>query len=264
MINPELKKALLAKLGIQAAGLSKRANAKKKLTPMSTEEAVYLIAHEEGLQIGRYLPHEDVVRVRGLHTPVRAHAPASVPSGKRAKAVPAKTRELRFAGDLRIANPLLGSTKLAEAQDMARIYPVLYVLENSMRELVKRVMKDKFGEDWWETQLTTGKLKGVYQTARGRMVNEKKNSWHQKRGAHPIDYVDIGDLENIICGKRDCFVPHIITDLPWFEHFMKELVPSRNVVCHMNPLSDQNVQDVKLKLHKWETMVKSAAGNIPV
>jgi hypothetical protein len=184
-------------------------------------------------------------------------------SSQRAKAAPAKARVLHFGGDIRISSPLLGSTKLAEAKEMARIYPVLYVLENSMRELIQRVMKAKFGDDWWDTQLAVGKLKGVHERAQGRMVSEKKNSWHQKRGAHPIDYVDIADLESIICGKRDCFVPNIIPDLSWFENFMKEVVPSRNVVCHMNPLSDHNVQDVKLKLQKWENTLKSAAGAIP-
>lgn len=265
MINRQLKRDLLVKLGIQAAGLSKRAHAKTRETPMSTEDAVYLIAHEAGLRIDRYLSPDDVARVRGLHAANRMHAPASAPRSKRRSAAPVKARELRFAGDLRIANPLLGSAKLAEAQAMARIYPVLYVLENSMRELIKRVMKAQFGDDWWETQLTAGKLKGVHQTVQARMATEKKHSWHQKRGAHPIDYVDIDDLKTIICGKRDSFVPHIIADLPWFEHFMKELVPSRNVVCHMNPLSDQNVHDVKIKLQKWENVLKSAsaAGNIP-
>jgi hypothetical protein len=44
---------------------------------------------------------------------------------------------------------------------------------------------------------------------------------------------------------------------------MKELYPSRNVVCHMNPLNDDNVKDVQLKLKKWETMIKGANAVIP-
>jgi hypothetical protein len=44
---------------------------------------------------------------------------------------------------------------------------------------------------------------------------------------------------------------------------MKELYPSRNVVCHMNPLTNDNVTDVQLKLRKWESVLRNAAGVIP-
>ena len=264
MINPELKKALLAKLGVQHQALSKRAQKKKAQIPMSTEDATYLIAHEAGIRIDRYLTPEEVSRVRSLHVPHRVPhlAPAEVRRSGRPRNG-GEARELRFPGEFKLKNPLLDSTKLGEAVAMSRVYPVLYVLENSIRELIKRVMKHKFGEDWWNTRLDKGKLKGVQERAGGRMATEKKNSWHQKRGAHPIDYADIGDFEAIILGHQDCFVPHIIPDLRWFEQFMKELYPSRNVVCHMNPLTDDNVTDVQLKLRKWESVLKNAAGAIP-
>lgn len=264
MINPELKKALLNKLGIQHQGLSKRAQAKKRQMPMSTEEATYLIAHEEGIRIDRYLSREEVAHVRGLHTAAaRTPAPAGATARQRKKPAVAGSRELRFSNEFRICNPLLSSTKLAEAQAMARVYPWLYVLENSMRTLIQRVMIAKVGDGWWDSELTKGKLKSVHEHAKSRMATEKKNSWHQKRGAHPIDYVELDDLETIINGQQEHFVPHIIPDLQWFQNFMKELAPSRHVVCHMNPLSDDNVQDVKLKLQKWENTLKSAAGVIP-
>ncbi len=263
MINPELKKALLAKLGIQQQGLSKRAQARKKHMPMSTEEATYLIAHDEGIRLDQYLTREEVAHIRGLHTAGRGAAPAGATPQSRKKSAPAGPRELRFSSEFRITNPLLSSTKLAEAQAMARVYPLLYVLENSMRAVIQRVMTAKVGAGWWDTELTSGKLKSVYQHAQSRMASEKKNTWHQKRGAHPIDYVELDDLEIIINGKQQHFVPDIIPDLPWFQNFMKELAPSRHVVCHMNPLSDENVQDVKLKLQKWENMLKSAASAIP-
>jgi hypothetical protein len=264
MINQELKKALLAKLGIQQQGLSKRAQAKKKQMPMSTEDATYLIAHEEGIRIDRFLTNEQVAHVRSLHTAGgRTPAPAGAPTRQRSRPTTLGPRELRFSSEFRISNPLLNTTKLAEARAMARVYPLLYVLENSMRTLIQRVMMAKVGANWWDTELPSGKLKSVHQHAQSRMVSEKKNSWHQKRGAHPIDYVELDDLETIINGKQQHFVPDIIPDLPWFQNFMKELAPSRHVVCHMNPLSDENVQDVKLKLQKWENMLRSAVSAIP-
>jgi len=262
MINRQLKKALLGKLGVQPAALSKRAQRKKLEIPMSTDEATYLIAHEEGLRIDQYLTPEEVARIRGLHISSRPAIAAGKLEQKRAPS-PAVPRELRFPGEFKVASPLLDATKLGEAHAMARIYPVLYVLENSVRELTKRVMKATYRDDWWNTRLTNGKLKTVYQRAAARMQTEKKNAWHQKRGAHPVDYADLLDLKDIICGHQDCFVPNIIPDLSWFENFMKELHPSRNVVCHMNPLTDDNVKDVQLKLRRWENIIKNASTAIP-
>lgn len=147
---------------------------------------------------------------------------------------------------------------------MAGIYPFLYVLENSMRELIKRVMTAKFGEDWWNGQLTTGKLKNVHQKAADRMKSESGRRWHQARGSHPIDYVDLSNLLDIILGNEAEFIPEVLgEDRAWFVQFMKELEPSRNVVCHMNPLNKHNIDDVKLKLRKWEALVKHAAKQFP-
>jgi hypothetical protein len=36
---------------------------------------------------------------------------------------------------------------------------------------------------------------------------------------------------------------------------MKELKPARKVVCHMNPLADHNIADVKLKTQRWEKLL---------
>jgi len=264
MINPQLKKALLDRLGITESALSRRAQKKKLEIPMSTEDAAHLIAHQAGLRIDQYLMPEQVAHIRSLHIASSGTAPAAGKPEQKRTSSSNGPRELRFPGEFKVANPLLDATKLGEAHAMARIYPVLYVLENSIRELIKRVIRARHGDDWWNTRLTSGKLKKVHQTAAGRMQSEKKNTWHQKRGAHPIDYVDLAELRDIICGHQDCFVPNIFPDLPWFEHFMKELYPSRNVVCHMNPLTDDNVKDVQLKLKKWENVVKSAESAIPV
>ena len=124
-------------------------------------------------------------------------------------------------------------------------------------------MRDSHGEDWWDTQLTNSKLKTVHANAASRMKTETKNSWHQKRGSHPIDYVDFKDLETIFRAKKTFFHPKIIPDWDWFLNFLKGLYPSRNVVAHMNPLLAENVSDVKLRFKKWERVVKAALDSIP-
>ncbi|MBS0580633.1 MAG: hypothetical protein JSR36_15355 [Proteobacteria bacterium] len=193
--------------------------------------------------------------MRGLHTQL-----GSAPAAAKRQAVHGP-REIRFPGAYRATDPVLPLSKLNEAVEMAAVYPLLYVLENSMREVVRRMMHAAFGDNWWDTQLTSGRLRNVHKTAADRRVNEK--AWHQRRGSHPIDYVDLVDLGDIITGKRSTFFPALMDDVEWFRTFMKELAPSRNVVCHMNPLQKHNVDAVKLSLHRWQAIVQAAGAAIP-
>jgi hypothetical protein len=130
------------------------------------------------------------------------------------------------------------------------------VLENSMREVVRRVMRARYGGGWWETQLVSGKLKSAYHTANSRMTTEKRQRWHQRPGDDPLDYIGLDELGDIITGKQEAFFTDMLaTDIDWFRHFMKELEPSRNVLCHMNPLSPTNARDLTTKLERWEELV---------
>lgn len=268
-VNAELKKALLRKLNIKERGLYKRAKALRQKLPMNVEDSVHLIAFQAGLPIERYLSSTQVQSVRHLQTQfVQAngatvvHAAPSSVKRRPSRAIPGN-REIRFPHEFRVRIPLLSDEKLREATAMAAIYPLLYVMENSMRELIRRVMADKHGENWWDTEMTTSRLKTIHTKVAERMTTEKKNSWHQRRGAHPIDYTDIGDLEAIILAKHQYFIPDIIGDKDWFVQFMKELKPSRNVVCHMNPLDGHNTADVRLKLKRWEKLLDAAKDKIP-
>ena len=230
---------------------------------MSTEDAVYLIAFEEGVKIDKYLGKDEVARVRTLHmqaAPVIAHH-ASRPVKK-----VITHREIRLSSDFKEKVPLLSAAKVQEAKEMAAVFPFLYVIENSMRELIKRVMYAKYGEKWWDTEFTSGKPKGVHGKAASRVTNQdSKLFWHQRRGAHPIDYVDLGDLGIIVNGKADDFFPAIIPQRELFDSMMRELEPSRNVVCHMNPLDKGNITDVKSWLRKWINTIEAAEkrGAIP-
>jgi len=262
--NRALRHALLKKLGITQQALSLRVQKKIKQLPMSTEEATYAIAHDEGLKLHQYLESDDVARVRQLQAQLR-HAGAGVPnSGKPRVPATKGQRGIRFANRMKVTSTILSTTKLSEAKEMAALYPILYVLENSMREVVKRVMRAQFGDDWWDTELISGKLKSVQNTAAARMKKESSQRWHQRRGAHPIDYIGIDDLGDIVLGKQSSFFPSVLaTDADWFRHFMKELEPSRNVLCHMNPLSETNARDLMTKLERWEALVKEAGAAIP-
>jgi len=86
MTNRHLRRALLEKLGITRQALSLRAKKLKEQKPMTTTDAIYIIAQENGIPLERYLAPELIDRVKALlpvvpGPPVKA-APRQGPRGK--------------------------------------------------------------------------------------------------------------------------------------------------------------------------------------
>ncbi len=172
---------------------------------------------------------------------------------------PPKPREIVVAKEFHGQDPILTALVLEEARQMAAVYPLLYVLENSMREFIRRLVDARRGITWWTTLAPAS----VRTKILGRMTDEQRNAWHQRRGDHPIDYLDLNELTSVVRNNLDIFVPDFLPDLPWFEQFVNELYQSRCVLCHMNPLLGDNIQDVKLKLKKWQRLVNEKKAALP-
>jgi hypothetical protein len=265
-----LRDDLLAKTGKSKQWLSQEVAKRTRRIAMSVRVAQAVVAHDSGIRVDRYLAGNELADVQqairdlnhgGAPTapPGRATAgPTSRRSGRAGKALAYSARTISFKGaKVSISDTFLSRTKLAEAQAMANIYPLLYVLENSIREVIRRVMVAQFGDDWWDTKITGGKLNALRDQVAGRKKTENSNSWHQRRGAHEIDYLDFKNLLVVAESKPDLFFPVLLGERDWFKQFFRELIPSRNVLCHMNPLSRTNEADVALKLRRWEEHLKN-------
>jgi hypothetical protein len=269
---PALRAELLRKEKKTRQWLSAEVAKRTRRAPMSVAVAQAIVAHDHGLVVSRYLSGQDLTDVqhamRDLNaTPTSVAAiSASKTNGRRtSRAVPSSAggRVMNFKGAKVVTrDPFLPTGKLDEARSMANVYPLLYVLENSIREVIRRVMTARFGDDWWNTQMAGGRLVNLVDKVAARMSTEKRHSWHQRRGAHPIDYTDFEDLLTIAQGKTSVFFPQLLGDQDWFRQFFREVIPSRNVVCHMNPLSDTNAADIGIKLQRWEQHLTAQRGEL--
>jgi hypothetical protein len=267
MGRPDLRAELLRRTGWSRQVLSKRAQALQGALPNSTDVAHGVLAHRSGIKIARFLDHEELAPVQDALTRLGGIAGHAQPSSRRGDQTPvprkASLQLLKLPKEFRNRDALLSETKLQEAKEMAAVYPILYVLENSLREVVRRVMTSKYGPSWWDAGLTSGKVKSLKDTSDQRRQKEDQMRWHQRRGAHPIDYISLDDLTTIVSAKQDDFFPDVLGDREYFLQFMRELSPSRNVLCHMNPLDSHNVQDIKVKAERWRKLIQGHLGNIP-
>ena len=145
---------------------------------------------------------------------------------------------------------------------MSEAYPVLYVLENSIRTVIRGVMEANYGADWWDTALTSANALKMKGKVEDRLKKEAEQSWHQRRGKHKIDYVDLTDLLVIAQSKRDVFFPALLGQETWFQSLVDETSPSRNVLCHMNPLAEHSVKALEVRLTQWHTHLKQREAEI--
>jgi hypothetical protein len=120
------------------------------------------------------------------------------------------------------------------------------------REVIDKIMTKHIGANWFDSQATNDLKRKVA----NRTANENKNAWHQRRGARPIDYLDLNELPALM-RKIEPYVvpPSIIPSLEWFNQMVDEVYQSRCVLCHMNPLDQNNIQAVKVRLTHWQRQV---------
>jgi hypothetical protein len=262
--DPTLRKKLLEKLSVTPQALSQRVRKRKKELPMSTPHAVYTIAHDEGMDISKYLSPDETAEVRGLISALQRNGQPT--AGKARKAAAPKSRSVPAQVKVTIAGVDIGkipALSRAHANDVKRmserVYPLLYIFENSARDLIERVLKDAYGSEWWANAVP----KSVRDTATKHKAAEAKEPWHGVRGKRDIDYVFLNDLWSII---KDNW-PHFKRFFPkqsWVEALITgDMNVSRRVFAHMNPLAENDVRNIEAAFRKWTNQLKGKECELP-
>lgn len=262
--NAAVKKALLAKLDVTPQRLSQIAKKRKAELPMSTEQAVYTLAHENGVDLSKYLGREETADVRTLVSQLRSGQRSDAPAtnGKRTTTRPApKPVAVSFVG-LKLGEiPGLKASHAKEAKAMAdRVYPRMYLFENSVRDLIERVLSAKYGKDWWNVAVP---LK-VRETADQFKIEEKKDTWHGKRGRRDLDYLLLTQLWKIIKHKWKDFEPLFPQGQHWVQSLIEnDMNVSRRVIAHMNALEEDDIKGLEASFSKWVKHLKAVEDKLP-
>jgi hypothetical protein len=122
---------------------------------MSTEHAVYTIAFEHGIDIAKELDAEETAEVRRLVSALRSNGTMKPePKGPMKSTRVTKTVKVTIAGVDVGTIPALKPQHASEAKVMAeKVYPTVYIFENSVRDLIERVLQAQFGANWWTTAI---------------------------------------------------------------------------------------------------------------
>lgn len=252
MIKQEIIHELMKRLGLSRIGVYKRIEkTQNDLKIMDLEVAAYCLAFQNGIKIKRYNIDENTLKK--VEDALRSQNSTSNPKPKKKSTkIGEQNIIMQIGGNLKLDHPILPKKMVTEAKKMADIYPIIYVFENSVRRLIQHIMELKYGDDWWEKASIPSKVK---EKVKIRRNDEDKNKWHSKRGSHEIFYTDIEELTSIIENNWNEFVA-FLPKQHWVKTMIEIIGTSRNVVAHNNPLSDDDIDALKVHFKQWTKQIK--------
>ncbi len=143
-----------------------------------------------------------------------------------------------------------------------KVFPALYVFENSARDVIVRVLDARVGTHWWDNPKIVSLT--IKRDVAKRIAAESKEPWHSSRGTNPIQYVDLTDLASIIAAPDSW--PHFEKIFPrqsWVSGLFEDMNVSRRVVAHMNPLPEADIRQVEASFQKWARQLRAVESELP-
>ncbi len=141
---------------------------------------------------------------------------------------------------------LLDDEHVDNARAMANVYIAIAGFENSVRDLISKVLSEEVGANWWEACVS----EKIRIRAQQKVEEEAKIRWHVQRGEDPIKYTLMGDLVSILRQNWTHFEPHIPT-IEWAAGLMDVIERSRNVIMHSGTLTRTDVERVGMYIRDW-------------
>lgn len=132
-----------------------------------------------------------------------------------------------------------------EAREMSKHYEIFYCLERSVRSLVVQLMSEKYGENWWETNVKE-EIKRNVETN----IKKEADSGFTERSELKIDYTTFGELTEIVQANWDAF-SNLFRNPKAFSKIMSSLNQLRGPIAHCCPLAADEVVRLNLTMKNW-------------
>ena len=141
---------------------------------------------------------------------------------------------------------LLDDNHVDNAKAMANVYVAIAAFENSVRSLISSVLLEQVGANWWDSSVS----EKIRTRAAQKKTEEDKIRWHVQRGADPINYTLMSDLESIFRQNWAHFEPYIPT-IEWAAGLFDVIERSRNVIMHSGMLSRTDIERIGIYIRDW-------------
>lgn len=132
-----------------------------------------------------------------------------------------------------------------EAREMAKHYEIFYCLETSIRSLVLQLMKEKFGDSWWDSKVKEEIRKNV-----DNNIKREAESGFTQRSERKVDYTTFGELTEIVQANWEAF-ENLFRNQRAFTKIMSSLNQLRGPIAHCCPLAEDEVVRLNLAVKDW-------------
>jgi hypothetical protein len=132
-----------------------------------------------------------------------------------------------------------------EAKEMAEHYEVFYCLERSIRALVVQLMKEEYGDNWWDL-----KVPQVIKTNVENNMTREAESGFTQRSEMKIDYTTFGELGQIVSGNWAAF-DDLFKNPRAFQKIMNSLNLLRGPIAHCCALAEDEIVRLEITVKDW-------------
>lgn|GEM_PF-439892 len=144
-----------------------------------------------------------------------------------------------------------GVKRRNDALEMARLYAVVHAFENEIRSLIRDTLDEKIGNNWWDSTAVPGAAKKL---AESRQKVAEKDSWLEGAKGDRLEFVDFGDLANIMLQNWESF-KDIVPSQDWIKQRMNELERARNFIAHNRMLLPSEFQRIYMYISDWNKVI---------
>lgn len=137
---------------------------------------------------------------------------------------------------------------LNSASKMTEAYHYLYYTENTLRELIRKVMVST--PNWWQSK--------VPPDVKTNVLNETARVPYHAAARHDeLEYTHLGELAKIIMKNWNMFAPFLHEkDKNKFNAIVGYAIPHRNAVGHCIPLKSEHSKTVGIRFRDILNMIK--------
>lgn len=136
------------------------------------------------------------------------------------------------------------------AMQMTRSYALLYCFENSVRQLIRERMLERYGDAWWNSRVP----KKVKDYAQKISDQNGKNPWLEGERGDSLDRVLFGHLADIITNSWEDF-EDLIPSQHWIRQRMDDLEEARNYLAHNRMLLPPEFRRIEAYVGDWSKQV---------
>jgi len=244
-INQLLLRRLQKELNLKQRQVYNLVSQKAIELMLPRHQAAIAVAAENGINITKYVSHEDLVAIR------QARGSSSPKTQPETPSPSSKSSLKKPRLDSGFPDPFVDANVVSSAHRNAELYPIVYIFENSVRNVVSIVMQSTFGEDWWEQKVSDT----IKRNVKIRQSEEKQYPWHSQRGVAPIFYTDISDLRTLINTYNKEF-KKVFGKIPRVEMWIEEIEKTRNILAHSNPVAKKDRDRLTVFARDWSELSK--------